>query len=291
MSDAAKERVVLAPNPSALTGPGTNTFLLGTREVAVIDPGPDIESHLAAVMASAAGADGRGRVTHIFVTHAHLDHSEGARRLASMTGAPLLAYGDADAGRSPAMTRLAGQGGLAEGEGIDRAFAPDLLLTDGAVVETEEWRLTAIHTPGHMGNHLSFAWGDSVFSGDVVMNWSTTLISPPEGDLADYFRTLDRLAATGARRLLPAHGGAVENVSGRLGELGAHRRTRTAQILAALREAPGSADTLAARIYDIPPHLLPAAARSVLSHLLSLHDLGAVHADREELAQATWHLA
>lgn len=273
MSSAVKERVVLAPNPSALTGPGTNSFLLGTREVAVIDPGPDIPAHLDAIVA--AVNDGGGRVTHILVTHAHLDHSPGARRLSRMTGAPVLAFGPAEAGRSATMARLAGQG-LQGGEGVDRDFVPDITLADGAVVDSAEWRLTAIHTPGHMGNHLSFQAGDTVYCGDVVMGWSTTLISPPEGDLADYFRTLDRLAAANARRLRPAHGDAVEAVAPRLAELAAHRRARTGQILAALRDAPGSAADLAGRIYDVAPGLMPAATRNVLAHLLALHDLGAV---------------
>ncbi|WP_299362545.1 MBL fold metallo-hydrolase [uncultured Paracoccus sp.] len=268
-----KERVVLAPNPSALTGPGTNSFLLGTREMAVIDPGPDIPGHLDAIMAAAAEAG--GRITHILVTHAHLDHSPGARRLARMTGAPVLGFGPAAAGRSATMARLAGQG-LQGGEGVDHDFAPDITLADGAVVEGPDWRLTAIHTPGHMGNHLSFQADDTIYCGDVVMGWSTTLISPPDGDLADYFRTLDRLAATGATRLRPAHGDAVEAVAPRLAELAAHRRARTGQILAALRDRPGSAADLAARIYDVAPGLMPAATRNVLAHLLALQDLGAV---------------
>lgn len=285
MIDAVKERVVLAPNPSALTGPGTNSFLLGTRQVAVIDPGPDIPSHLDAIVAAAGGAD---RISHILVTHAHLDHSGGVRRLARMTGAPVLAFGDAAAGRSALMARLAGQG-LQGGEGVDRDFAPDIVLADGAVVETDEWTLKAIHTPGHMGNHLSFACGDTIFCGDVVMAWSTTLISPPEGDLADFFRSLDRLAAREARRLVPAHGPAVTDVPARLAYLAAHRRARSGQIMAALQQAPGDAAALAARIYDVPAELLPAAARNVLAHLVALHELGAVRPDDARLPEATWH--
>lgn len=289
MNDVVKERVVLAPNPSALTGPGTNSFLLGRREVAVIDPGPDIPAHLDALIASAAGPDNSGRITHIFVTHAHLDHSAGAGRLAQMTGASVLAFGDATAGRSPAMQALAAQG-LHGGEGVDHDFRPDRVLSDGAVVETDEWRLTAIHTPGHMGNHLAFAAGDTVFCGDVVMGWSTTLISPPDGDLADYFRSLDRLAAAGARRLVPAHGAPIEAPDIRLAELAAHRRTRTAQILTALRDNPATAADLAARIYDIAPALLPAATRNVLAHLLALHDLGAVQSEDHLGAEVIWRL-
>ncbi|WP_207102377.1 MBL fold metallo-hydrolase, partial [Paracoccus shandongensis] len=223
---------ILAPNPSPLTGPGTNTFLLGREQVAVIDPGPDDPGHLAAIVDA-----GQGRISHILVTHAHRDHSAGAPALARMTGAPVLAFGDALAGRSPMMQRLAGDA-TGGGEGLDLSFTPDITLRDGDVVEGADWRLTALHTPGHSGGHLAFLWGERIFCGDVVMGWSSTLISPPDGDLADYLRTLDRLAQIGPRRLLPAHGDPVEDPLARLAALAAHRRQRTAQILAALRDGP-----------------------------------------------------
>ena len=261
---------ILAPNPSPLTGPGTTTFLLGEREVAVIDPGPDDPGHLAAIVQA-----GQGRISHILVTHAHLDHSAGARRLSKMTGAPVLAFGDALSGRSPMMRRLAGTG-IGGGEGLDMGFAPDIALRDDDVIGGEGWRLTALHTPGHSGGHLSFVWEDRIFCGDLVMGWSSTIISPPDGDLADYLRSLDRLAQIRPRRLLPAHGEAIEDPLARLSDLAAHRRQRSAQILAALRDGPADAATLAARIYEVPPALMPAAARNVLAHLLALTDLGAV---------------
>lgn len=261
---------ILAPNPSPLTGPGTNTFLLGHEQVAVIDPGPDDPGHLAAIVEA-----GQGRISHILVTHAHLDHSAGAPALARLTGAPVLAFGDALAGRSPMMQRLA-SGATGGGEGLDLAFAPDITLRDGDVIEGSGWRLTVLHTPGHSGGHLAFLWGDRILCGDVVMGWSSTIISPPDGDLADYLRTLDRLAQLRPRRLLPAHGDPIEDPLRRLAELAAHRRERTAQILAALRDGPADAAALARRIYDVPPVLLPAATRNVLAHLLALTDLGAV---------------
>ncbi|WP_347138981.1 MBL fold metallo-hydrolase [Paracoccus sp. SSK6] len=261
---------ILAPNPSPLTGPGTNTFLLGHEQVAVIDPGPDDPGHLAAIVEA-----GQGRISHILVTHAHLDHSAGAPALARLTGAPVLAFGDALAGRSPMMQRLAG-GATGGGEGLHLAFAPDITLRDGDVIEGSGWRLTALHTPGHSGGHLAFLWDDWILCGDVVMGWSSTIISPPDGDLADYLRTLDRLAQLQPRRLLPAHGEPIEDPLSRLAELAAHRRERTAQILAALRDGPADAAALARRIYDVPPVLLPAATRNVLAHLLALTDLGAI---------------
>lgn len=280
-------RLITADNPSPLTGRGTNTFLLGRGRIAVIDPGPDLLAHRAAILEAAKG----GRITHIFVTHAHLDHSGGARALAQATGAPILAYGPAESGRSAIMQRLARDGALAGGEGLDRDFAPDIALTDGTVTEEDEWSLTALHTPGHFAGHLSFQQGGTVFCGDVVMGWSSTLISPPDGDLADYFRSLSRLEALEAETLLPAHGDPVHDPGARLAELAAHRRERTAQILAALRDGPASAETLARRIYDVAPALIPAATRNVLAHLIALSELGAVRPSGQIAANAVFSAA
>lgn len=266
-------RVILAQNPSPLTGPGTNTFLLGQRQIAVIDPGPLLDDHLSAILAAA----GKGRITHIFVTHAHLDHSAGARALAEATGAPILAYGPrATAGRSPMMQRLADQGYLGGGEGLDASFTPDIALRDGEEISSDEWSLRALHTPGHFGGHLAFADGDTIYCGDLVMGWSSSLISPPDGDLTDYMRSLTRLETLSPARLLPAHGAPIEAPTARLNELAAHRRDRTAQILGALSDGPADAETLARRIYDIAPRLLPAATRNVLAHLIALSETGAV---------------
>ena len=280
-------RLITADNPSPLTGRGTNTFLLGRGRIAVIDPGPDLLAHRAAILEAAKG----GRITHIFVTHAHLDHSGGARALAQATGAPILAYGPAESGRSAIMQRLARDGALAGGEGLDRDFAPDIALTDGTVTEEDEWSLTALHTPGHFAGHLSFQQGGTVFCGDVVMGWSSTLISPPDGDLADYFRSLSRLEALVEELLLPAHGDPVHDPGARLAELAAHRRERTAQILAALRDGPASAETLARRIYDVAPALIPAATRNVLAHLIALSELGAVRPSGQIAANAVFSAA
>ena len=276
MDDDAKDlRVILAPNPSPLTGPGTNSFLIGRRAVAVIDPGPDLPGHRAAILA--AVAEGGGRVSHILVTHAHRDHSPGARPLSRETGAPVLAFGPALAGRSAPMQRLAAAGLIGGGEGVDTDFVPDRALADGETVRGPDWALEAIHTPGHFGNHLCFRWGNSIFTGDLVLGWASTLISPPDGDLADYLRSLDRLAVRSAARFLPAHGAPIEDPAARLAELAAHRRARTAQILTALRDGPATPAALTRRIYtDVPDALRPAAERNVLAHLVALAELGAV---------------
>ncbi|MBK4216636.1 MBL fold metallo-hydrolase [Paracoccus caeni] len=273
MSTNTKEPLrILAPNPSPLTGPGTTTFLIGQRQVAVIDPGPADPDHLAAIVEAA-----RGRISHIFVTHAHLDHSAGAPALARLTGAPILAFGDAMAGRSPSMQALAALGEVGGGEGLDISFQPDLRLSDDQVIETPEWSLRALHTPGHSGGHLCFQWQDNIFCGDIVMAWSSTIISPPDGDLADYLRSLSRLDQIGATRLLPAHGAAIDTPATRIAELATHRRQRTAQILSTLRQSgPANAAAIAHQIYVVPAPLMPAATRNVLAHLIALNDLGAV---------------
>lgn len=282
MIDAAKVRVVLAPNPSAMTGPGTNSFLIGEREVAVIDPGPDDPTHIQAILDMA-----EGRISHILVTHAHLDHTAGVARLAQATRAPVFAFGPADSGRSPTMARLAATG-LNGGEGADTGFRPDIELRHGEELRSSDWTLQALHTPGHMGGHLSFRLGDAIFCGDLVMGWSTSIISPPEGDLVDYFRSLDLLARLAPRVLYPAHGDPITDPLPRLEELAAHRRLRSAQILDALDAGPGTAAELAARIYTIPAHLMPAAERNVLAHLLALADLGTVAGDGPVGADQCW---
>ncbi|MFD1797392.1 MBL fold metallo-hydrolase [Paracoccus aurantiacus] len=261
-------QTILAPNPSPLTGPGTNTFLLGERDIAVIDPGPDIAGHREAILAA-----GAGRISHILVTHAHLDHSAGAAALSAATGAPVLAFGTADAGRSPFMESLVTTAG--GGEGRDTAFMPDRRITHDEEIAGRDWKLRAIHTPGHMGGHLSFLWEDTLFCGDVILGWSSTLISPPDGDLLDYFRSLDRIEALRTSGLLPAHGDPIESPAARIAELREHRQERSAQILRALANGPADAANLARRIYEVPPALLPAAARNVLAHLIALTQLGA----------------
>lgn len=268
-------RLVLAPNPAPMTGRGTNTYLLGQGRVAVIDPGPALPDHLAAILSA---LDTGESVSHIFVTHSHLDHSPLARPLADATGAPILAFGDSRAGLSPRMAALAARG-LAGGEGVDAGFAPDIAIADGETVEGQNWALRALHTPGHMGNHLCLDWGGRIFSGDHVMGWASSLVSPPDGDMGAYMASLDRLGRAGATRLYPGHGDPVADPAARIAQLAAHRRDREAQVLAALAQGPADAPALARRIYtDTPAALLPAAARNVLAHLIDLEDRKLVEA-------------
>jgi len=279
-------RLVLAPNPSPMTFRGTNTYLLGKGALAVIDPGPDDDAHLAALVATIGGAP----VSHILVTHAHRDHSALAPRLAAATGAPVLAFGDAAAGRRADMAALAAQGGLGGGEGVDAGFRPDLCLADGETVAGDGWTLTALHMPGHMGNHLCFAWGDAVFTGDLAMGWATTLISPPDGDLTDFLASLARLAARGDRVWYPGHGGPVTDPAGMAAWQIAHRAARSRQVLAALADGPATPDGIAARLYaGLDPALVAAGARNVLAHLIDLARRGAVAADGPPGPAARFH--
>lgn len=267
---AAGIRRVIAENPSPMTYWGTNTYVVGTGRVAVIDPGPAGGDQIDTLL----GRLGPGEtVSHILVTHAHLDHSPGARALAGRTGAPVLAFGDHLAGRSPVMEALAQDGALSGGEGVDAAFFPDICIAHGETVSGDDWALEALWTPGHFGNHLSFAAHDRnvLFCGDLVMGWSSSLVSPPDGDLSAFMASLALLATRPEATFLPGHGDPITDPQARLAELAAHRRMRSAQIEAALDAAPGSAEELAAKIYtDIPAALLPAAARNVLAHLIDM---------------------
>ena len=261
-------RRIVAPNPSPMTYRGTNTYLLGTRDIAVVDPGPESDAHLQAILAALEPGQ---TISHILVTHTHLDHSQLSRALSAETGAPVVGYGDTHAGRSAVMQDLAATGMIGGGESPDLEFQPDICLSDGDTVHGEDWEITALWTPGHYGNHLCFQWGRAVMSGDLVMGWASSLVSPPDGDLTDFMTSCERLLRLDAQVLYPGHGAPVTNPRERLEWLLAHRRARDAQILDALTDGPDTARGLAQRIYsDTPAALLPAATRNVLAHLIDL---------------------
>ncbi|MFT7059610.1 MAG: glyoxylase-like metal-dependent hydrolase (beta-lactamase superfamily II) [Pseudorhodobacter sp.] len=282
-------RRILAPNPSPMTLHGTNTYMVGTGDVAVIDPGPDDAGHLATLLSALSTGE---RISHIFVTHSHLDHSALAHKLAAATGAPILGYGDAFAGRSDQMMQLSKQGHLAGGEGVDMDFRPDILLKDGQKTAHSDWSLEAIHTPGHMANHLSFAFEGYLLSGDHVMGWSTSLISPPDGDMAAFMSSIERLLARSWQRFFPGHGDAIEVPSQRMHTLRDHRQAREAAILRLLGQKPATPAEITRHLYqDVPVALLAAAERNVLAHLIKLHNQQQVTADPRLSPNALFRLA
>lgn len=262
-------RRILAPNASPMTHHGTNTYLVGTRDIAVIDPGPPEPSHLNAIMDALTAEQ---RISHILVTHSHIDHSPLAMTLAQITGAQVHGFGPSTAGRAAVMDGL---DALEGGEGIDETFMPDVTLKDQDIVSGTNWALTALHTPGHMGNHLCFAWEAKgvVLTGDLVMGWATSMVSPPDGHLTDFMNSLERLRRReGDKAYYPGHGGPVENPLGRVDDLLAHRRMRESQILSQLGKGAATPQALTECIYaDIHPKLWPAAERNVLAHLIDLN--------------------
>ena len=266
---------------------GTNTYILGQETLCIIDPGPDDPAHLAALLACIGGR----KVSHILLTHSHLDHSALCRPLARLTDAPVLGFGNSLSGRSAMMTTLAGLEAGRSGEGVDAGFIPDLTVSDGALITGSGWQLQVLHTPGHLGNHICLRWGDAVFSGDHVMGWASSMISPPDGDLTDFMRSCHRLRASTPAILYPGHGDPVTDTIGRIDWLLAHRTAREAQILAGLARGPMTIATLTAAIYvDTPPLLHAAAARNVYAHLIDLTGRNLLQADPALCASARFRL-
>jgi glyoxylase-like metal-dependent hydrolase (beta-lactamase superfamily II) len=264
---------VLAHNPSAFTYYGTQTYVVGEDEVAVIDPGPDDPAHMDALVDSVGGR----RLAAILCTHTHRDHSPAARPLSERTGAPVI-------GCAPLALEAVGPRADAS---FDGDYSPDRVLEDGESIEVDGRSLIAVATPGHTSNHLCFAWGDALFTGDHVMGWSTTVVVPPDGDMADYMASLDKLRKRGDRIYFPAHGPPVTNPAQYVRHLVGHRLQREAQILRLVTEHPRDIPDIVANAYPgLDPRLTTAAGGSVYAHLLDLERRGAVVQD-EDLWTAT----
>lgn len=266
-------RRIIAPNASPMTYWGTNSYLIGEDDVMVIDPGPLDDTHLTRMLEAVEGAS----VSHILITHSHLDHSPLAKVLSETTGAPVHAFGDSGTGKSDTMLALEASGLSGGGEGVDRDFQPDHLLAHGEVTSNAEVSVTAWHTPGHMGNHMCFQMGHVVFTGDLIMGWASTMVSPPDGDLGDFLESCRLMKTLDATQFFPGHGAPIDDPNGRINWLLDHRAERTKQVMTALNEGPADIATLTAKIYtDAPKGLLAAAARNVFAHLIDLHQKGHV---------------
>ncbi|WP_375390454.1 MBL fold metallo-hydrolase [uncultured Sphingomonas sp.] len=256
---------VLAPNPSPFTYTGTQTHIVGTTDLAVVDPGPDEPAHIEALRAAVAGRP----VTAIVITHHHRDHSPGSRPLAAATGAPIV-------GAAPVFV---GDDGPRADAAFDLDYAPARVLAEGDTVAGEGWTLGAITTPGHTSNHLAFALAETgaLFSGDHVMGWSTSVVSPPDGDMTDYMASLDKLLGREDRVYYPGHGDLIDNPRRLVRGLLGHRKQREGQILRLLEDGPQAIPAMTVRMYaGLDPRLLPAAERSVLAHLIDLRGRGLV---------------
>jgi glyoxylase-like metal-dependent hydrolase (beta-lactamase superfamily II) len=269
-------RRIVARNPGPFTGPGTSTYVVGHGRVALIDPGPALMTHVDAILHALRGET----IDRILVTHTHRDHSPAAASIRQATGAATYGFGPHGGGREPT-----------DEEGTDRDFSPDFILGDGAEMIGPGWRIAAIHTPGHCSNHLCYALAEErvLFTGDHVMGWSTSIVSPPDGDMAAYRRSLEKLRSRADRVYLPAHGPAIPDPLPFLAALIDHRRQRRHSILARLQAGDRTAPQIVEAVYiGLAPGLRAAAARSVTAHLLELVDLGLVALDEPEAAGAAY---
>jgi len=254
-------RRVLARNPSAFTFKGTGVYILGQGDVAVVDPGPDDPDHIAALKRALAGE----RVAHILITHTHIDHSPAARALKAWSGATVYGYGPHGSGKI--------EEGVKVEEGGDLAFVPDVVVREGDTIEGVSYTIDCVYTPGHCSNHMCYALREerALFTGDHVMGWSTTVVAPPDGDMAAYMKSLDKLIARDDAVLWPTHGGPVRDPKPFLHAYREHRHAREAQIAACLADGIGRIPDMVARIYrDIDPRLHAAAGMSALAHLIQM---------------------
>ena len=292
-------RRVIAENPSKFTYRGTGTYLVGAGEVAVIDPGPELDSHRDALAAALAGE----RVTAIVVTHCHADHSPLAAWLRAETGAPTYAYGphprpdpdDPIVAEELAESAGSSTGGVKVEEATDYDFEPDVRVADGEIAARGPgWTLRGVHTPGHTSNHLCVAFEEQgiLFPGDHVMGWSTTVVSPPDGDMTAYIHSLRKVAGRSDAVYWPTHGPAIPRPQDYVTALVEHRLERERQVLAAVRDGLDTIPAIVARLYaGVREELHKPAGRSVLSHLTKLWDEGKVataDAARPRLT-ATYH--
>lgn len=261
---------LVAPNAGPFTFKGTNTYLVGSTALAVIDPGPADKAHLAAILETA----GTRPITHIFSTHAHRDHVDGIAALKAATGATVCAFP-----RDPAAPRIALNDSPSGTYFVDYELTPDIALQPGQTIAGTDWTLTAIHTPGHAPDHLCFALEgrNTVFSGDHVMAWNTTVVAPPEGRMADYIASLQILLDRTDQVFLPGHGGRIVEPQRTVKAYLLHRRWREQAVMKAVQSGKQTIRRIVPDIYQgLDAHLIPAAMLSVEAHVLHLIEKGLV---------------
>ena len=260
-------RRIVAQNPGPFTFKGTATYVVGHGKVAVIDPGPDLPAHVDALLEALDGEE----ITHQLITHTHKDHSPAAQRLQQRTGASTYGFGPHGAGKY--------EKGVEVEEGGDPDFTPDHALIHGDRVVGDGWSLDCVHTPGHTSNHLCYAYREenALFTGDHVMGWSTTVVSPPDGDMREYLDSLRHLSERNDQIYYPTHGAPIENPGPFLRGLIAHRKMRERQIISVLEAGENTIRDMVPGMYKgLDPILIPAAQRSVFAHVIDLVEQGKV---------------
>lgn len=271
-------RRVVAHNPSAFTYLGTGTYIIGRGNVAVIDPGPLLDEHVDAIMAAIPGET----VSHILITHTHADHSPAAKPLKALTGAKTYAAGPHG-------------GPLPDGpveEDADRSFMPDVTVAHGDIIQGDDWSMECVFTPGHTSNHMCFALREEkvLFTGDHVMGWSTSVVSPPDGDMASYMASLRLLLERDDETYWPTHGPAITDPKPFVRAFIAHREDREATIMAQIKAGHATIPEMVPIIYAaVDKRLYPAAARSVFAHMLNLIDQGRVTCEGEPRLSSTFN--
>ncbi len=274
-------RRVIAENPSPFTLHGTGTYIIGEGNVAVIDPGPADSAHIDALVRGLAGET----ITHVLVTHTHMDHSPGCALLRAHTDAPTYAYGPHGAGKL--------ESGVQVEEGGDMDFMPDVRVKDGDVIRGDGWSVECVYTPGHTSNHVCFQYREqkALFTGDHVMGWSTSIISPPDGDMGDYLQSLDKLLARDDAIYWPTHGPSIEDPKSFVEKFIVHRQEREDQIVACLQRGMTTIDVMVPDMYiGLPEFMYPAAARSVLAAMEHMANKGVIKTDGAITLTATYRL-
>ena len=264
---------ILAPNPSPMTFKGTNTYVVGDAELAIIDPGPISDKHFNNIMEVIANRT----VKFIFLTHSHIDHTPLAKQIANVFDVKTYAFGPSGSGLSEIMLNLIAEGYESGGEGIDDVFHPDHLVEDGDFFLLNNEKITAIYTPGHMGNHICYQYDKVLFTGDHIMDWATSMVSPPYGDLTQFMASCRMLQTKQFGLFLPGHGDPVKNPSERLNFIISHRLDREEQIISTIKNTQMTAIEITKIVYtEIDHRLIPAATRNVFAHLIDLKERGII---------------